>query len=120
MAQETGTTDAQIESMRLACEVLNDNPLVKEAVLDDWGRYGNFTVLIYPAEHTRGTTSQLKGLVRRTLKNHGAHMRQCFPPEPEYQYDSYEKKRKIVGYNCSFWKFDIDFMNYSESSNSFN
>jgi len=102
------TTPQQIEAMRGLCSQLEASPLVNQAHLDDWGRHGNFIVMIWPVKHARTTTNQLKAAVRRCLKDTKAEMRQCFSPE-----------RRSWGYHVDYWKFDVDFEEYDPATNLF-
>jgi len=110
------TTQEQIDAMKTFCEQL-DKSVVKAAHVDDWGRYGNFTVMITPVEHTRQTTNKLKALVRKGMPA-GAHLRECFAPEAQYE-SRYGGGRRRTGYNRSYWTFDIDYQTYHAGSNSF-
>lgn len=113
----TQTTQSQIEDMKAMCEKL-DKTLVKSAHVDDWGRFGNFTVMVVPAEITRSTTIRLKALVRKALPK-GAHLRECFPPDPIVELRYGGSKRRVVGYKRNYWAFDIDYQYYDAESNSF-
>ena len=61
------TTETQIEAMRALCLSLEANPDIKAAHVDDWGQYGNFTIMVTPKEHTRSSTQRLKRLVGAAL-----------------------------------------------------
>lgn len=110
------TTEAQIEAMRELCLTLEQNPAIRAAHVDDWGRFGNFTIMVTPVEHTRQTTQQLKRFVSTAMPD-GAHLRQCFGPDPVYERRFGERRR--VGYARDFWVFDIDHQAYCAATNSF-
>jgi hypothetical protein len=110
------TTQHQIDAMKTMAQEL-DPQVVKSAHVDDWGRYGNFTLHVTPVTHTRGTTASLKALVRKMLPE-GSHLRECFPPEPRYARE-YRGAKPIKKYHATFWVFDIDFQHYNAESNSF-
>lgn len=111
------TTATQIEAVRALCQALEANPDIKAAHVDDWGRYGNFTIMVTPKEHTRSTTQRLKRLVGAALPE-AAHLRDCFGPDPVYE-RRYGGRRVKVGYTRKFWAFDIDFQRYCPATNSF-
>lgn len=113
------TPDEHIESMKALCETLAANETIRSAWVDDWGRYSNFAVMVVPMHHDRHTTNRLKALVKRELRGTGAHLRECFPPEPEVIWNSCEQRREIRGYNRDFWSFDVDYREYDAASNSF-
>lgn len=112
------TTDEQIEAMRSMCRTLEEDALVKEARVDDWGRFGNFSILIWPQQHDRSTTTRLKALVRKALPK-GAHLREVFGPDPIRDYNPYSRTSKIVGYSRKFWAIDIDYQAFCPETNSF-
>jgi hypothetical protein len=107
------TTANQIESMHAMCCALPTTE-VKAAHVDDWGRYGNFTVMVTPVAHTRQTTAQLKRLIKSKLPE-GAQLRACFPPERIRT----SRRDGSSQYNRNYWVFDVDFMRYDAQSNSF-
>lgn len=113
------TPQIHVDAVKRLCEVLSASPLVKRAWVDDWGRFSNFSVMVVPMEHDRHTTNRLRGLMTRYLKGTGAHLRACFPPDPEFSWDSCEQRRVIRGYNRSYWSFDVDFLQYDHETNRF-
>lgn len=110
----TQTSDEQVEEMKALAEALHQNPMVACSWIDDWGRFGNFTLILTPTEWDRSSTNRLKGLVRRALKDSKAKLRQVFPPERTGK--TWDGKTE---YNVNFWKFDIDFQAYDLENNSF-
>lgn len=116
----TATTPVQIELMQSVCKSLTKNPLVQSAVVDDWGRFGNFTLMVTPSVSFPYATQRLKGAVRQALKSvtdNQAHLRQCFGPDPVYSYEDGHRVR--VGFNRTYWVMDVDFFQYDPCSNSF-
>lgn len=112
------TTEEQIEAMRSMCGKLEENELVEVAGVDDWGRYGNFQILVKPSTHDRHTTSRIKALVRKSLPK-GAHLREVFGPDPIREYNRYTRTTKITGYSRKYWVIDIDYQAYCTESNTF-
>ncbi|MDO8415258.1 MAG: hypothetical protein Q7S87_03485 [Agitococcus sp.] len=112
----TQTTQSQIEAVRSFCEGL-PNSVVKEAHVNDWGRFGNFEVFIVPKAATRHTTRQLAALVKKMLPK-GAQLRACFPPDPVITKD-FEGRTKVTGYARPYWALDIDYQIYDAESNRF-
>jgi len=112
-----------VEQMRSLCRNLENDPNIITANLDDWGYYGNFSLLIQPACADRFTTNRLKGLFNRMLRTMPAHLRAVIPPDTVYElrrdYALHRTVRKAVGYSSPYWKFDIDFMNYNLETNTF-
>ena len=112
------TPENHIEEMRSFAKLIELDENIEYCIVDDWGRDSNFTLILEPKKEisnkTKNTTNTLKGIVRRLLKTTDAHLRSCFPPEATGR-DFLDRKT----YNCSFWKFDIDFKNYNPNSNSF-
>lgn len=112
------TTPEQIAAIKALCTTLG--PTVKEATVNDWGRFGNFDIFVTPVEHTRHTTVKLIALVKKSLPK-GAHLRQCFPPTAVRESWSTHGERfsRKSGYDRSYWVFDIDFQYYDPESNRF-
>lgn len=108
------TTDTQIDEMKALAERLERDPMVDTAWIDDWGRNGNFTLMITPTVWDRTATNRLRGLVKRYLKTTDAHFREVFPPELIGK--SWDGKRQ---YHANFWKFSIDYQTYHLATNSF-
>lgn len=100
------------------CFTLESNAMVKESTVDDWGRYGNFSILIVPACHDRHTTVRIKALVKKSLPR-GASLREVFGPDPIKDYNPYTRTSKIVGYSRKFWVIDVDYQTYHAETNSF-
>lgn len=111
------TTQDQIECMREMASALKKLPdQVSSAHVDDWGKFGNFSMRVKPAVHSRSTTLRLKALVRRHLPP-GAHIREIFSPVAKYQ--SSGGHRAKCGYDTPYWTFDIDFQVYDPETNRF-
>lgn len=103
------TTPEMIETMKALAALVEQDTRVHTATIDDWGRYGNFTLLVWPQVHTRTTTNQLKSLVRKLCNGKSYHLRQCLPPE-----------RTAEGsYHKDFWSFDLDYFTYQPDTNRF-
>ena len=114
---DTKTTQDQIDAMREMARTLETNPLVRAAHIDDWGRFGNFTLMVTPQQHTAQTTTRLKALVKKSLPP-GAMLRQFFSPDPCYE-RGYAGQKRLIGYSRTFWTFDIDYMHYDAQQNQF-
>jgi hypothetical protein len=111
----TQTTETQIAAIKALCK--NLLPAVKTADVNDWGRFGNFDIMVTPLEHTRHTTTRLKAMVRKLLPP-GAHLRHCFAPTA-IRASQGSRHYNTQGYDCDYWSFDIDFQVYDSTSNSF-
>jgi hypothetical protein len=103
------TTDAMIDSMKDLALDAETYDIVSEAWVDDWGRFGNFTVIVRPKCHDPQTTNRLKKIVRELAMKHGVIFRDYFAPE----------RMSDGSYNCSYWKFDLDCIPYNQATNSF-
>lgn len=114
------TTQEQIEGVRALCRILEAMPEVKRAYPDDWGRYGNFQVLVTPARADRYTTQRMKGWLSKAIRQAGctAKVRQVFAPDPVVE-RSCEGRPKVRGYRRDYWTVDLDYMKYDPQSNSF-
>lgn len=110
----TETTTGQIEEIRAICETLAQDPLIKTAVVDDWGRFGNFQIMVVPVNHDRKTTTRIRGAVLRAIRQTGATLRSLFGP------DLIRSKRgRPARYSRSFWMVDLDYESYDPVTNSF-
>lgn len=113
----TMTTQEQIESVRLLCNSLPID-LVKAAWVDDWGRFGNFSICVRPLTHDRSTTLRLKAAIAKALPV-GSSMEGVYGPDPVREYNRWTKTTKTVGYSRSFWMVDINFQKYHADLNRF-
>ena len=113
------TTQSQIEEMKAMAKRLAADPSIKFAYIDDWGRFGNFSLFVTPRHHDRSTTLRLSALVRKSLPEN-AHLRECFGPDPIREYSRYSRSSHIVGYSRSYWVFDVDYQHYDQETNFFN
>lgn len=112
------TTQTQIEEMKALAERLGKEPSIISAYIDDWGRFGNFTLFVTPRHHDRSTTNRLRALVKKALPAK-AHVRECFGPDPIREYNHCSKKSRIVGYSRPYWVFDVDYQHYDRETNFF-
>lgn len=111
------TPESQISAMKAFAQELQENELVKSAHIDDWGRFGNFTLHVTPANHDRNTTRRLQALVRKHMPS-GAHLRETFPPTATRK-SRWPGIKPEITYDRSFWAFDIDYQYYDRDSNTF-
>lgn len=116
----TCSPQKHIDEMKAFAEELCKHPLINHAWIDDWGNFSNFTLIIsIEGERKPSTTNSLKAIVRKALKKTPAHLRDCFPPEPQREWDRFEQKMVTVGFHDSDWKFDIDYQSFDPGTNSF-
>lgn len=113
----TQTTDVQIKEMKHLAEELEKEDIVNSAWIDDWGRFGNFTLMVIPKTKESSTTTKLKSLVNKLSKKSSVKMRACFPPDPIKE--KVLGKQKTIGYTRKQYIFDLDYMNYDQENNSF-
>ncbi|MCC5610537.1 hypothetical protein LC612_28250 [Nostoc sp. CHAB 5834] len=116
------TPESQVTLVKAFCNRLALNPAVNSALVDDWGRYGNFALLIVPAVPNGHFTRKLRRLLTEELARYtsmkGAHIRDIFKPDTRYERD-WEGKKRAVGYAQQYWKVDLDFQRYDAASNTF-
>lgn len=115
---ELGTTEQQIEEMKGVCLALKANPLIEDAWLDDWGRFGNFDLRVKPKVHERSSTVRILAGVRKLLPR-GARIRECFAPQPVREWLPDFRKYKHRGFDRNYWSLDVDFHHYDPRSNLF-
>jgi len=113
------TPQWQIDEMNSLARQLVEQPLIQSAHIDDWGRFGNFTLMITPTHHDRATTLRLRAAVKKALPK-AAHIRECFPPVAIREKMFRSTRCRILGYDRSYWTFDIDYQYYDSSTNTFN
>ncbi len=107
------TTDEQINEMKNLAIEIEKEELVSSAWIDDWGRFGNFTLMIIPKNKEKTTTTKLKKLVNKVIKGSNVKLRGYFAPDP------IKERNKVVGYTRKQYVFDLDYMIYDKESNSF-
>lgn len=112
-----------ITEMGKLAQRIEQNPLVKKAYINDWGRYGNFDLHVVPVSPDRYTTRRLQGIVSKTIKTSAAKLRELFAPDARYDevydYDLRRYTKRVTGYSRSYWAFDIDHLTYHRDSNKF-
>lgn len=112
------TTDTQISAVKAMCEAMVKAGVVANAYVNDWGRFGNFDVFVYPLVHDRHTTRRLQAIVKKFMPK-GAHLREMFGPDPIREWNPWTRKSKLIGYTRKFWSVDIDYQHYDAGTNSF-
>ena len=120
---ETMTTPEQIASMNELCEKLKNSMigsrfLFRSAIVNDWGRFGNFDIHVVPMIHDRTSTNRIKAAVNKLLPA-GCKLREIFGPDTIREYDSYNRRYRKTGYSRDYWAIDIDFQEYHSGLNRF-
>ena len=108
------TPDTHKEEMERLCEELEKSDLIEHALINDFGRYSNFDIHIYPVLTTTHITQRLKGLVSKAIKELSLNvkMNDVFP--------AIRKKTEFrIEYDRSFWAFDLDYNSFDRSTNTF-
>lgn len=119
------TPHSHIEQMKeLADYIADNNDFLSGAIVDDWGSFSNFSLIIGVKDEVwpRGTTNKIKGIVNRAVRDFGKnemHVRDYFPPEPIRRYNNVSGKSELIGYHDNVWKFDIDYQDFDIGSNTF-
>lgn len=105
---------------------------VDECIVDDFGRFGNFSLLCYLDFHKQGTRGyypnnkakfnmrKIVDLIKKTIREHkkqGATFRSHESPEGIY-YSAYGQK-SFDGYERNYISIDLDFIPYHAESNTF-
>lgn len=115
---KASTPEEHKDEMERLCEEIKKSSLVNHVIINDFGRYSNFDIHIYPDLEIPYLTQKLKKVVsdailKLELK---CSISECFPA----------KRLKIINpqtrnnfFNRSFWAFDIDYNQYDRASNSF-
>jgi len=125
----TRTPENQRQLMQTFCNMVSDYDIVNECMINDFGRYGNFEIFIFPHKMEKSNTNKLKKIVRVTLEQLKAnsedidalklHLRQYIAPVAKRTWCSYDEISRISGYDREFWSFDIDFSEYNSEENFF-
>ena len=119
------TTQEQIDSAKSLCESIQADEIIKDAYVDDWGKYGNFSLIVIPKKADRYSTKRILAIINRCLLHAKvpAHVRSIYGPDPVYRthYDPDMKRthRKVIGYSRQYWMVDLDYYTYDEASNRF-
>ena len=109
----TQTTERQIEEMKKLAQEIEKDEMISSAWIDDWGRFGNFTLMIIPKIKEKSTTIKLKKLVTKITEGSEVKVRGYFAPDP------IKENKKVIRYNRKQYVFDLDYMIYDKESNSF-
>lgn len=117
----TQTTDQQVQDMRALAEAIGNRPGIQDAWIDDWGRHGNFTLMVRPDRITRHASRSIACVVRKQIKAMGinAHIREVFGFDAIRKYDHVTESLRVVGYERSYCVIDIDYQVYDWESNTF-
>lgn len=110
------TTQLQIDAMRSVCEKLIANGSATSAHVDDWGKFGNFTLMVTPSVVDRFSTSKLKSAVRKLLPPE-ARLRDTFPPDVVWRYRPGLSRRREC--RSTTWTLDVDFEVFHKELNRF-
>ncbi len=116
---QSNTSPDMIQAMQAFAAALpgHSKGLVASAWVDDWGRFGNFQLMVVPVQADRYFTSRLKALLRNALPS-GSHLRECFPPDSLVERDG-QGRRRVVGRTRSSWVVDVDYLQYDAQRNTF-
>jgi hypothetical protein len=112
------TTPTQIEAIRELAGKLAAADGIEQVIVDDWGRFGNFSLHVTPSKAQSQPTRRIRSLLKLHLP-HGAHVREVLVPRGVYKRQYPGGPRKRVGYDFPYWGVDIDFQEYHAASNTF-
>lgn len=116
------TTEDQIAKMRAVAHDLSRRPEIQSAWVDDWGRFGNFTLMVCPHTANRHSTRRIQAASRKALAGTGAHVREVFAPDPVIERclsPSGHPSKRVVGYARDYWVVDVDFEQFHPEINRF-
>lgn len=97
------TPEIHVQEMRALCQELLKSDIVGEAIVDDWGAYSNFQLVVRPASPDRYFTVRLKKLLISKLPAN-TFIRQIISPAQS---------------GNSYWMVDIDYYTYVPETNAF-
>lgn len=115
---KASTPEEHKDEMERLCEEIKKSPLINDAIINDFGRYSNFDLHIYPDLEIPYITQKVKKIVAdaiSTLKLK-CTLSQCFPAERLKKANWRTGKKDFTR---SFWAFDIDYNQYNKEQNSF-
>jgi hypothetical protein len=135
------TTDTQIEKARQIAREITE--MVKssggtECIVDDWGAFGNFSLLVYLDVYQRGSVTRgyypknknafnlrkINAAVKKVVKSHkDAILRSVESPQGVYRSNSIHGMRlpsDFEGYDRNYVVIDLDYYEYHEATNTFN
>ena len=132
------TTDSQRATAKLIAERITAEAIpfgVSECIVDDFGRYGNFSLICYlrldrdnkplQAELKTFNLSKVGSIIKRVISEYrpqGARLRAYYSPKRVYRSNSCHGMRlpsDFDGYEQSYTTIDLDFYYYHEQSNTF-
>ena len=105
---------------------------VDECIVDDFGRYGNFSLLCYmdfykqngrgyfPNDKAKFNMRKIVNLIKSVIREHkndGAIFRSH--ESPEGIYSSAYGQKSFDGYECRYISIDLDFIPYHAATNTF-
>lgn len=106
------TPTEHVEAMKSMCETLAGRG-VESAVVDDWGFFSNFQVVVRMRAGSRLGGARLKALIERSLPD-GAHVRAVTARRLRPA-----KRGDVRAGSNRAWFVDIDFQKYDPQSNTF-
>lgn len=121
------TPDNHIDIINELCEIIKENDYIEDCMINDWGRYSNFDIFVYPVNQERSTTNKIKKIIKESIStlikysddthSKSVHFKVANTPVAVYR-TNYGKREK-VGYDRSFYSIDVDFLKDSDSLQAF-
>jgi len=105
------TDDTQKEWANRFIEYLKSFPSVRSAWIDDWGRFGNFSVFVTLHDPDRYSTMRLKGMLTKTSKKLAKEMKESEFSVHAQVFDRYGVEEEPWGemnYSGAYWGVDLD------------
>ena len=125
----TKTTEEQVKKIQALVFELSVNENVDRAEINDWGRFGNFDVHVYPKmEKTSVGTYRLSNKkrfvsIKKQLKiiikkYDGVILREIHEPDRKDIYDP-NLSKNIGGCVRNYLSIDLDYQEYNSETNTF-
>lgn len=132
----SNTTDKMLNFAHLIAEEIEQGGKqygASQCRVDDWGKYGNFSLILYlklnkdnkPIDKNAFSLTRLVFLIKKVIANHkdsGARLRTHECPRMTYSSNSCQGMRfrpDFKGYERTYITIDLDFLPYHEESNTF-
>lgn len=121
------TSEIEKEKAELIVQEINEQlkkqySFIDYAIVDDFGRFGNFSIIIHLKKLRQGTfgsgvAQRIKGIINTISKKHNGKLRGI--EFPTAMYTTYCGISSFHGYYRNYISIDLDFRVYNEITNTF-
>lgn len=127
---ETKTTEEQIHAVKRFAAELSKLDCMNDAEINDWGRFGNFDLHVYPKmdfiekhglyrlSNKMRFPSILKQIKIVLKKYPDIKLREYYLPDRRDIYDK-DEQRNISGLIRQYVSLDLDYLDYDSETNTF-